>query len=60
MRALVEPEPRGTGGAVAYAREIVAPRFLLLNGDSFFDINMRALAPEAADTEALIRLASRC
>jgi D,D-heptose 1,7-bisphosphate phosphatase len=33
-----------------------APRFLLLNGDTFLDINMRALAAEAADTEALIAL----
>jgi len=56
VRVLVEPEPRGTGGAVAFAREIVAPRFLLLNGDTFLDINMRALAGEAADTEALIAL----
>lgn len=56
VRVLVEPELRGTGGALAYAREVVAPRFLLLNGDSFFDINIRALSAKAADIEALIAL----
>jgi D,D-heptose 1,7-bisphosphate phosphatase len=56
VRVLVEPEPRGTGGAVAYARNVIAPRFVLLNGDSFFDINIRALAAKAADTEALVAL----
>jgi D-glycero-D-manno-heptose 1,7-bisphosphate phosphatase len=56
VRVLVEPEPRGTGGAVAYARDVIAPRFLLLNGDSFFDINIRALAAEAPDAIALRRV----
>jgi D-glycero-D-manno-heptose 1,7-bisphosphate phosphatase len=57
VRVLVEPEPRGTAGAIISAREILEPRFILLNGDSFFDINMRALAAEAdASCEALIAL----
>jgi D-glycero-D-manno-heptose 1,7-bisphosphate phosphatase len=56
VRVSVEPESRGTGGAVAYARDVIAPRFLLLNGDSFFDINIRALAAKAADIEGLIAL----
>jgi D-glycero-D-manno-heptose 1,7-bisphosphate phosphatase len=56
IRVLVEPEPRGTGGAIAYARDVIAPQFLLLNGDSFFDINIRALAAKAARTEALVAL----
>ena len=56
VRILVEPGPQGTGGAVAYARNVIAPRFVLLNGDSFFDINIRALATKAADTEALVAL----
>jgi NDP-sugar pyrophosphorylase family protein len=55
-RVLVEPEPRGTGGALAYARAVIAPRFLLLNGDSFFNINIRALAAQAAGIEALVAL----
>ena len=58
VRVLVEPEPRATGGALVGAREIIAPRFLLLNGDTFFDINLRALsvAGATADQEALIAL----
>jgi D,D-heptose 1,7-bisphosphate phosphatase len=59
VRVLVEPEPRGTAGALMSARDILQPRFILLNGDSFFDINMRALVAEPdADGEALIAL--RC
>jgi D-glycero-D-manno-heptose 1,7-bisphosphate phosphatase len=57
VRVLVEPEPRGTAGALVAARDIVDSRFLLLNGDSFFDVNMRALAAEAGThCEALIAL----
>jgi len=56
VRVLAESEPLGTGGALISACEILAPRFLMLNGDSFFDINMRALAAEGADWEALLAL----
>jgi D-glycero-D-manno-heptose 1,7-bisphosphate phosphatase len=59
VRVLVEPKPRGTAGALVSALDILEPRFMLLNGDSLFDINIRALAAEAdADCEALIAL--RC
>jgi D,D-heptose 1,7-bisphosphate phosphatase len=56
VRVVVEPVPHGTGGALISAQEILAPRFLLLNGDSFFDINLRALAAEGSAYEALIAL----
>ena len=56
VRVVVEPKPSGTGGALISAQEIIAPRFLLLNGDSLFDINLRALAAEASAEEALIAL----
>jgi D,D-heptose 1,7-bisphosphate phosphatase len=39
----VEPEPSGTGGALARARDQLDDQFFLLNGDSFFDINLLAL-----------------
>ena len=59
MRVRVEPEPRGTAGALISALDVLEPRFMLLNGDLFFDINIRALAAEAdANCEALIAL--RC
>ncbi len=46
----VEPERAGTGGAVFHAREKLAERFLLCNGDSLFDCNLsRVLADAAAD-----------
>lgn len=40
---VVEPEPMGTGGALAFARDHLADRFVLMNGDTIFDINIRAL-----------------
>lgn len=40
----VEPEPLGTGGAVAYAAHLLHPSFLLLNGDTWFDFNWLDLA----------------
>ncbi|MGO8976253.1 MAG: D-glycero-beta-D-manno-heptose 1,7-bisphosphate 7-phosphatase [Steroidobacteraceae bacterium] len=58
VRVLVEQTAKGTGGALLGAREVLAPRFLVLNGDSFFDINFRSLAVDALknDYEALIAL----
>jgi D-glycero-D-manno-heptose 1,7-bisphosphate phosphatase len=44
IRVLREPEPLGTGGALRFAAPHLAPAFLMANGDSFFDINLRALA----------------
>jgi D,D-heptose 1,7-bisphosphate phosphatase len=46
VRVLVEPEPLGTGGALKFALPRLAPQFLLANGDTFFDINLRALAAD--------------
>ena len=36
----VEPEPAGTGGALWHARDRLDDEFFLLNGDSWFDINL--------------------
>jgi D-glycero-D-manno-heptose 1,7-bisphosphate phosphatase len=44
VRVLVEPEPLGTGGALRFALPHLKENFLLANGDTFFDINLRALA----------------
>ena len=43
VETLAEPEPLGTGGALRFAGPALAPRFLLLNGDSLFDFNWLAL-----------------
>ena len=40
----IEPEAAGTGGALWHARDRLDDAFLLLNGDSWFDINLRELA----------------
>ena len=56
VRVVVEREPQGTGGALISAQDIIAPCFLLLNGDSFFDINLRALALEVSAYEAVVAL----
>jgi D-glycero-D-manno-heptose 1,7-bisphosphate phosphatase len=58
LRVIVEPEPRGTAGALVAARDVLAQRFVLLNGDSFFDIDLQALCAghAAAGREALIAL----
>lgn len=42
----VEPAPLGTGGALSFARTALAERFLLLNGDTWFDFDWRALMVE--------------
>jgi len=39
IRVSVEPEPMGTGGGVRHAAAHLADRFLLLNGDTWFDFN---------------------
>lgn len=38
-----EPEPLGTGGALRFAQEYLDSQFLVLNGDTIFDIPMRCL-----------------
>lgn len=40
---LVEPDPRGTGGAVRFAEPELQERFLVLNGDVLTDLDITAL-----------------
>lgn len=46
VRVIKEQSPQGTGGALSLAADILDPAFLLANGDSFFDFNLRALAAD--------------
>ena len=39
LDVVFEPSPLGTGGALYHARDHLDARFLLLNGDSWFDFN---------------------
>jgi D-glycero-D-manno-heptose 1,7-bisphosphate phosphatase len=43
-----EPIRAGTGGALFHARDQLAERFLLCNGDSLFDCNLATLLADAA------------
>jgi D-glycero-D-manno-heptose 1,7-bisphosphate phosphatase len=45
----VEPQIAGTGGALWWARDQLDDRFFVLNGDSWADINLLALAGLAED-----------
>ncbi len=58
VRVIREPEPAGTGGALRHAAGILDPWFLLANGDSWFDINLRALTLAPPRT-GLARIALR-
>ena len=63
ITCLVEPSPAGTAGALMHAREHLAERFLLLNGDSLFAVNYLDLCviapglPEPVGVVALRRMA---
>jgi len=56
----LEPEPKGTGGALRWSRDRLDPIFLVANGDTYFDMPYRAL--EAAlhrDPTAVAAMALR-
>ncbi len=50
----IEPERAGTGGALWHARDRLRDAFYLLNGDSWFDINLLALAQQMRASEQAI------
>jgi choline kinase len=58
VRVMREPVPLGTAGALTVARDALDSRFLLMNGDAFFDINLRALerASQRSGTTATLAL----
>lgn len=49
VHLVIEPEPMGTGGALIHAVDRLADRFLVLNGDTFFDINPLSLMASLGD-----------
>ena len=63
IEVIVEREPAGTGGALLQARDRLDPAFFMLNGDTWFDINLTELGarltdrPQAAGVLALRHLA---
>jgi dTDP-glucose pyrophosphorylase/histidinol phosphatase-like enzyme len=59
IRVMREEVPLGTAGALTVARDALDPRFLMMNGDAFFDINLRALEQVSRQGEAMATLALR-
>lgn len=59
ISVVIEPEPLGTAGALKAAHDRLAPRFLMLNGDSYFDFNIRSFVTEAQKLDATAVLALR-
>ena len=59
LRVMREKAPLGTAGALTIARETLDPRFLMMNGDAFFDINLRALEQASLEGGAMATLALR-
>lgn len=56
---VIEQSPAGTGGALLLCRDKLQERFLMLNGDTLFDINFLDLALMAQEEGALACLALR-
>jgi mannose-1-phosphate guanylyltransferase len=54
---LVEPQPLGTGGALKFAEDLLADRFLMLNGDTLTDIDLTAQIAQHVATGAQATLA---
>jgi len=58
ISVMSEPAQMGTGGALKHAASRLDDRFLLLNGDSFFDFNLLDIATGPTDSSpALVRVA---
>ena len=58
VRVIKEPVPAGTVGALTYARDILDPWFVMANGDSLFDVNLRDIAKQPSQ-DFTARLALR-
>jgi mannose-1-phosphate guanylyltransferase len=57
IKYVEEPDPRGTAGALKYAEELLAERFLMLNGDVLTDIDLSAQIAQHEQTGATGTLA---
>lgn len=54
----VEPSPLGTGGALKLAERFCDGRFLLLNGDTYFDLDLQALLRDHQAAQAMVTVAA--
>lgn len=58
VQCIVESKPLGTGGALRHAQDHLAEQFVVLNGDTLFDINLNDLVSPFVGS-GLARLALR-
>lgn len=59
LEVLVEPKPLGTGGGIVTFSECFDEHFILMNGDSFFDINLNLLARTLLECDVNVVMATR-
>ena len=59
IRVVIEQEMAGTAGALLYAKDMLSDEFLMLNGDSIFDINLLDLATKNTNADSIGSLALR-
>jgi mannose-1-phosphate guanylyltransferase len=57
IRYAEEPDPRGTAGAIRFAEDMLADRFLVLNGDVLCDLDLTALVAQHESTGARATIA---
>jgi mannose-1-phosphate guanylyltransferase len=57
LRYVEEPRPLGTGGALKYAQDLLAERFLMLNGDVLTDLDLSQQLAQHERTGARATLA---
>jgi mannose-1-phosphate guanylyltransferase len=57
IRYAEEPDPRGTAGAIRFAEDMLADRFLVLNGDILCDLDLTALVEQHESTGARATIA---
>jgi mannose-1-phosphate guanylyltransferase len=57
IRYAEEPDPRGTAGAIRFAEDMLADRFLVLNGDILCDLDLTALIEQHERTGAQATIA---
>jgi D-glycero-alpha-D-manno-heptose 1-phosphate guanylyltransferase len=58
VRHVVESTPLGTGGAIRNAIGVLAERFILLNGDTYAEVDFRALISHLDDGPLAVTLTS--
>src|ERR1700744_3113240 len=59
IRVAVESEPAGTGGALSYLTGMADDHFLLMNGDSWIDLDLRAFAEAPILEGSTVKIALR-